>query len=84
MLSRLVVSLITLNICGVHLWLQCILLVYYCFYRNLLQLPYCIWLYVNLVLYIYCIYSIYAVFIAKIFMVVVATFIVAPLRKQNM
>ena len=60
MLSRLVVSLITLNICGVRLlclWLQWILLrlVYYYFYRNLLQLPYCIWLYVSLVLYIHCI-----------------------------
>ena len=59
MLSRLVVSLIILNICGVRLlclWLHAVHFIINCFYRNLLQLLYSIWLYVSLVLYIHCIY----------------------------
>ena len=34
-----------------------------CFYRNLLQLLYCIWLCVSLVLYIHCIYGIYIAYV---------------------
>ena len=45
----LVVSLIILNsICYVYGYSA------FYYYRNLLQLPYCIWLYVSLVLYTHC------------------------------